>query len=71
MDLSLLMSDSPERDTQINLFLARINIFVSYSLVIFIVGRQHDGKKNSHLWHQRVSKRKELRETRGKKEKEK
>ena len=45
MDLSILMSDSPERDTQINLFLARIYIFVSYSLVIFIVGRQHDGKK--------------------------
>ena len=59
MYLSLLLSDSPEGNTQINLFLARINIFVSYNLVIFIVGRQHDGTENSHLWHQRVSKRKE------------
>jgi len=28
MDLGLLMSDYPERDTVINLFLVRINIFV-------------------------------------------
>ena len=52
MDLSLLMSDSPEGNTQINLFLASINIFASYSLVIFIVGRQHNGKKGSHQQHE-------------------
>jgi hypothetical protein len=44
MDLGLLMSDSPERNTKINLFHARINIFVSYNLVIFIAGRQHEGR---------------------------
>ena len=51
MDLSLLMSDSPEGNTQINLLLARINIFVSYSLVIFGVGRQNDGRKPQNLRH--------------------
>ena len=44
MDLSLLMSVSPERGTQINLFLTRIIIFMSYSLVISIAGRQRGGK---------------------------
>ena len=44
MDLGLLMSDLPERKTRINLFFTRINIPVSYNFVIFIAGRQHDGR---------------------------
>ena len=46
MDLGFLMSDPPVRGIKINLFLARINIFVSYSLVIFGVDQQHDGEKS-------------------------
>ena len=45
MDLGFLISDYPERHIKINLFLARINIFAQYSLVIFSVGRQYDGEK--------------------------
>ena len=41
------MSDSPERNTEIKLFLTRINILVSYSVVIFSVGRQLDGQKTA------------------------
>jgi hypothetical protein len=43
--LGFLMSDPPVRDIKIYLFLTRINVFVSYSLVISGVGRQHDGEK--------------------------
>jgi hypothetical protein len=47
MDLGFLMSDPPVRGIKINLLLARINICVSYSLVIFGVDRQHDGEKDT------------------------
>ena len=42
MDLLLLVSDPPKRHTEINLFLARSNISVSYILFIFNVGQEHE-----------------------------
>jgi len=51
MDLGLLMSDQPVRHIKINLLLVRNNVCVSYSLVIFGAGRQHDGKKAANLQH--------------------
>ena len=49
MDLAFLMSDSPERQTKINLFFARMNIFARYSLVILRVDRQLDGGKTASV----------------------
>ena len=51
MDLGLLMSDPPVRNIKINLLLARNNVCVSYSFVIFGVGRQNDGRKPQNLRH--------------------
>ncbi len=45
MDLGFLTSDQPVRSVKINLFLTRINICVSYILVIFGVSLQHDREK--------------------------
>ncbi len=45
MVLPLLMSKPPVRNIKINLFLTRINICVSYILVIFGVSLQHDREK--------------------------
>ncbi len=44
MDLGLLMSNPPERHTEFNLFLTRIDISVSYSLIIFSAGQWHYGR---------------------------
>ena len=46
MDLGLLMSDQPVRHIEIYLLLARNNVCVSYSLVIFGVGLEHGRKKD-------------------------
>ncbi len=46
MDLGLLMSDQPVRHIKIYLLLARNNVCVSYSLVIFGVGLEHGRKKD-------------------------
>ena len=51
MDLGFLMSDPPVRNIKINLLLARNNVCVSYSFVIFDVGRQNDGRKPQNLRH--------------------
>ena len=60
LDADFLMSDPPVRNIKINLFLTRINVFVSYSLVISGVGRQHDGEKTAILRHSGLGKEKKV-----------